>query len=77
VENVRLEHLILHLCPSIQFPSLKKFSHDFFLSLEEKTKQTYVFPFLEKHHFVTISFDLWMSKDVHDVFAMVIFFIGI
>jgi hypothetical protein len=58
-------------------PFIKFFSHDFFLSLEEKTKQTYVFPFLEKYHFVTISFDLWMSKDVHDVFAMVIFFIGI
>jgi hypothetical protein len=40
----------------------------------EKIKQTYVLPLFEKCHYPISSFDLWMSKGVHDVFALVIIF---
>jgi hypothetical protein len=43
----------------------------------EKTKQLYVLPSLVECHFVTSSFDLWMSKVRHDIFALVINFLGV
>jgi hypothetical protein len=46
------------------------------LELEEKTKQLYVLPCLAKCFFAT-SFDLWMSKETYDIFALVINFLGI
>jgi hypothetical protein len=46
-----------------------------FLELVEKTKLLYVLLVLIKFNFVT-SFDLWMSKGVHDIFAIVINFLG-
>jgi hypothetical protein len=39
--------------------------------LVEKTKQTYVLPFLAKYVYIIAKFDLWMSK-AHDVFTMVV-----
>jgi hypothetical protein len=39
-------------------------------------KQTYVLPLLEECHFIIISFDLWMFKGVHDIFALVMIFWG-
>jgi hypothetical protein len=42
----------------------------------EKTKQLYVLPTLVECHSVTTSFDLWMSKVGHDIFALVINFLG-
>ncbi len=41
----------------------------------EKTKQLYVLPTLVECHSVTTSFDLWMSKVGHDIFALVINFL--
>ncbi len=38
-------------------------------------KQVYVLPKLGDCIFVT-SFDLWMSKGAHDIFALVINFLG-
>jgi hypothetical protein len=40
----------------------------------KKTKQLYVLPTLVECHFATTSFDLWMSKVGHDIFALVIHF---
>jgi len=40
-----------------------------------KTKQLYVLPTLIECHSVTTSFDLWMSKVGHDIFALVIYFL--
>jgi len=40
----------------------------------EKIKQLYVLPTLTKSHYATTSFDLWMSKARHDVFALAINF---
>ncbi len=42
----------------------------------EKTKEIYVLPLLNDYSCVTISFDLWMFKGAHDVFVLVINFLG-
>jgi len=42
----------------------------------EKTKQIYVLPKLTNCICAIASFDLWMSKGVHDIFALVINFLG-
>jgi hypothetical protein len=42
----------------------------------EKTKQIYVLPKLTNYIFATTSFDLWMSKGAHDIFALVMNFLG-
>jgi hypothetical protein len=54
---------------------LKQFSHDILLKLVEKTKQLYVLPKLGDYIFAT-SFNLWMFKGAHDIFAFVINFKG-
>jgi hypothetical protein len=41
----------------------------------EKTKQVYVLPKLTDCIFATLSFDLWMLKGAHDIFALVIIFL--
>jgi hypothetical protein len=43
----------------------------------EKTKQLYVLPTLVKCHSATISFVLWMLKGGHDIFVLVIYFLGV
>jgi hypothetical protein len=45
--------------------------------LMEKTKQLYVLSTLVECHFPTTSFDLWMLKSGHDIFALVIKFLRI
>ncbi len=42
----------------------------------EKTKETYVLPLLNDCICAIINFDLWMSKGAHDVFILVIIFLG-
>jgi hypothetical protein len=42
----------------------------------ENIKQLYVLQALIECHFTTKSFDLWMSKVGHDIFALVISFLG-
>jgi hypothetical protein len=39
-------------------------------------KQIYVLPKLTNYIFAMASFDLWMSKGAHDIFALVIIFWG-
>ncbi len=39
-------------------------------------KQKYVLPTLKQCYFATTTFDLWMSKGTHDVFALVINFLN-
>jgi len=76
VENVWFKCLILHLSPRIMFPSRKQFFQDILFNLVEKTKQIYVLPKFTNCISTTISFDLWMPKGVHDIFAFVINFLG-
>ncbi len=76
VKNVWLKHLVLQLCLHVQFLSQFFFSHIVLPKLVEKTKETYVLPLLNECYCVTANFDLWMFKGAHDVFAMIIFFLG-
>jgi hypothetical protein len=39
-------------------------------------KQVYVLPKLTNYISTTTRFDLWMSKGAHDIFALVINFLG-
>jgi hypothetical protein len=65
----------MHLCPKIVFPSKKQFSNELLPILVEKTRQLYVLPTLANCHFAITSFDLWMSKAGHDIFALMINFL--
>jgi len=58
------------------FPSRKTFSQEILLDLLEKTKEEYMLLKLKQCYFATTSFDLWMSKGAHDVFALVINFLN-
>ncbi len=72
-----LKHLIIHLCPKLNFPPKKQFSQDilpFGKEYVEKTNELYVFLAFAKCYSTT-SFDLWMSKGINDVFALVIIFL--
>jgi hypothetical protein len=51
------------------------FNQEMLSNLVKKTKQTYVLPILAKFVFVIISFNVWMSKGAHDVFALVVNFL--
>jgi hypothetical protein len=42
----------------------------------EKASKIYVFPALAECHSTTTNFDLWMSKGAHDVFTLIINFLG-
>jgi hypothetical protein len=46
------------------------------LNLVEKTKQVYGLPKLTNCISATINFELWMSKGAHDIFAIVVNFLG-
>jgi hypothetical protein len=43
----------------------------------EKTKQSYILLALVECHSTIASFDLWMSKGGHDIFALVIKFLRV
>jgi hypothetical protein len=44
--------------------------------LVEKTNELYVLSTLVKCYFAIANFDLWMSKGIYDVFALVINFLS-
>jgi hypothetical protein len=66
----------MHLCPRVIFPIKKIFSQKFLIDLVEKMKQKYVLFKLKQCYSITTSFDLWMSKGTHDVFALLISFLN-
>jgi len=74
VQSMWFKCLILHLCPKLNFLSIRQFSQDILPRLVEKTNQLYVFFAFAKCHYVIVSFDIWMSKGAYDVFALVINF---
>jgi hypothetical protein len=67
-------HIIIHLCPRVVFLSRKWFSHEVLPDLVEKTKQEYFLTKLKECRSTIVSFDTWMSKQTHDVFALMISF---
>ncbi len=64
----------MHLCLIIFFPFMKQKFHELLPELVEKTKQLYVLLASIGCHIAIASFDLWMSKGRHDIFALVINF---
>jgi hypothetical protein len=76
VESVWFKHLILHLSSRVVFPFRKQNFQEILPDLEEKMKQIYVLPKLTNCIFATTSFGLWMSKGAHDIFVLVINFLG-
>jgi hypothetical protein len=64
------------LCPRVVFPNKKAFVDDVFSTLAEKTMLTYVHLTLVNCISATCTFDLWMSKGAHDVFAIVVNFLS-
>jgi hypothetical protein len=47
------------------------------LSFVEKIKQKYVLPLLNNYIIIITSFDLWVSKGAHDIFALVVNLLGV
>jgi len=64
------------IMPSCCFLFYKNFNKKKLLNLIEKTKQTFVLLVLLYCVFVITSFNLWMSKGAHEVFALVVKFLG-
>ncbi len=75
IEIQWLKRFSLHLCPKVVLPSTKQFSEEILSKLEKK-KQLYVLPTLANCYSITTSFDLWMSKEAYELFALVINFLG-
>ncbi len=57
------------------FPFQKTFNQEVLPNLVQKTKQTYVLLVLLECVYVISSFDLWMPKTAHDIFALVLNFL--
>ncbi len=70
MESIWMKRLIFHLCPKLNFPSRRQFSQEILSGLVEKTSQQYVLPTLANCFFTIATFDLWMSKEAYDVFAL-------
>jgi len=60
----------------VQLPFRKLFSNIILFKLVEETKETYALPLLNDCSCPTTNFDLQMSKGAHDVFILVIIFLG-
>jgi hypothetical protein len=76
VESIWSGHLALHLCPRVNFPSRQQFSLEILLGLVEKIRELYVLLALVECDTTTSNFNLWMSKGVYDMFALVLNFLG-
>jgi hypothetical protein len=66
--------LSLVVCSNVELKFVSIISFTWFGG---NTKQKYVIPKLKECYFATPSFDLWMSNGAHDVFALVMNFLGI
>jgi hypothetical protein len=80
VESVWLKHLILHLCPKLNFPSRRQISQEILLGqviTNSEDKSTICFSRISRFFSITTNFDLWMSKGAYDVFTLVINFLNI
>jgi hypothetical protein len=77
VESVWFKILVLHLRWWINFPFKKKFSQEILSNFVENTSQLYVLPNLLKCYICsTMNFDVWMNKRTHQIFALVVIFLG-
>jgi hypothetical protein len=71
IESQWLKRFNLHLSPRVVLLSRKQFSKEILPKLMKKIKQLYVIFALANCYYYVTSFDLWMSKGVYDVFALI------
>ncbi len=76
LESLWLKRFVLQLNPHIVFPSIKTFSSDILPNLVKKTKDVYVLPKLFRCGLATASFNLWVSKNTYEIFALAINFLN-
>ncbi len=76
MESIWLQGMAYMLCLWVVFPFRKTFVEEILSNLVKKTMNTYVVPALVNYLSITCTFDLWMSKGVHVVFACVVNFIS-
>ncbi len=74
MKSISSQALAYRLCMKVVFPSKKAFVEGNFLSFVQKTLVEYAQFILAKCDLIICTFDLWMSKGVHDVFSMVVIF---
>ncbi len=77
LESVWFQRLAFKLCPKVSFSSRKVFTKKVLPSLVNTTSTEFVQFALVECLTATCTFDLWMSKGAHDVFAMVVNFLSI
>jgi hypothetical protein len=75
-ESIWFKILALYLCPGLNFLSKRQFSQEILANLVVKINQLYVLLNLIECYATITSFDLWMNKGAHDVFALVVNFLG-
>jgi hypothetical protein len=73
---VWLSHLVLQITSSCAIPFSKIIFKHYFAWIGGEFKETYVLILLNDYNCVSTNFDLWMSKGAHDVFVLIINFLG-
>jgi hypothetical protein len=68
--------LVSHFCFQVVFLFKKYFYSEILINLVKKTKQKYVFPKGANCIFAIANFDLWMFKGAHNIFTLVVNFLG-
>ncbi len=58
-------------------PSKKQLSQEIMFRLVEKTTQIICHTIFVECHFAIASFDMWMSKGVHGIFALLVYFLKV
>ncbi len=76
VESQWIKRFSWHLCQKFIFPFKEQSSRIFLPKLVEKTNQLYILPVLAYYYSITTTFDLWMSKNASNIFALVINYLG-
>ncbi len=71
-ENIWLHKLILYQCPHVKFLSHSNHMEHVLLKMVQKTMGLHMLLNFETSIIVFTSFDLWMSKNGVDAFALVI-----
>ncbi len=75
-ESVWFHILVFRLCPKVNFPCRKVFIWKVIFTLMKQTLIAYVQFSLAKFLSTTCTFNLWMLKGAHNVFAMIVNFLS-
>ena len=69
-ENIWFRRLILRLAPCVVFPSRREITDKLIPSMVSEIQTEYLQPSLKECITGSVTFDLWMSRDTTDIFAM-------